>query len=183
MSGEWTWTERLLIYSELCPCGGASSNIFSSTVITKMQRWLNLSRMSSFPLLSALFLSPAGRNLPTLLRTSTKYDPLQRKLASARSDHRRWVFLKFQNYSCFVFFNLFGILASALVDNSAGKVVFLDRFQHGGLRLRVKLSASLSSDCVVFATTTRSSHRRANSGGNPCPGEVWTSKQSDMSLL
>lgn len=46
------------------------------------------------------------------------------------------------------------VLASVAVDNSAGKVVFLDRFQHGGLRLRVELSASLSSDCVVFATRT-----------------------------
>ena len=40
--------------------------------------------------------------------------------------------------------------ASAAVDNLAGKVVFLDRFQHGGLRLRVELSASLSLECVVL---------------------------------
>lgn len=42
------------------------------------------------------------------------------------------------------------MLAWSAVDNLAGKVVFLDRFQHGGLRLRVELSASLSLECVVF---------------------------------
>lgn len=92
------WTE---IHSEHIWREEALQNI-SATVITKMQRWLNLSWMSSFPLRSALFLSPAGRNLPTLLRTSTKYDPLQRKPVSARSDRHLWVFPNFRHYStCF----------------------------------------------------------------------------------
>lgn len=144
MSGEWTWTERQNIHSE--HIWREDYNNISAAVITKMQRWLNHSWMSSFPLRSVLFLSPAGRNLPTLLRTSTKYDPLQRKLASARSDRRRWVFLHFDSYSR-LFWRV--MLASAAVYNLAGKVVFLDRFQHGGLRLRLELSASQSLVCCV----------------------------------
>lgn len=59
------------------------------------------------------------------------------------------------------------MLASAAVVNLAGKVVFLDRFQHGGLRLRVELSASLSPECVVFATAIENHSQACHSGGNP----------------
>lgn len=94
MSGEWPWTERLEIKASTDGVRKAPFlKIILAGVITKMQRWLSRRWMSSFLLLSALFLSPAGRNLPILLRTSTKYDQLQRKPVSARSDHHRWVIL------------------------------------------------------------------------------------------
>lgn len=136
MSGEWTCTERPDIHNDYIRCEDPFlKKTIQLRVTTTMQRWLIRSWMSSFLLRSALFLSPAGRNLPTLLRTSTKYDLLQRRLASARSDRRRWVSLRFDTCSGLVFIYRLAVSASPAVVNLAGKVVFLDRFQHGGLRL------------------------------------------------
>lgn len=120
MRKEWTWTDGQNFAASLFGVRKPCKNI-SATVITKMQRWLNLSWMSSFPLRSALFLSPAGRNSPTLLRTSTKYDPLPRKLVSARSDHHLWVQLHFLHH---LTYSLLAVSGCAVVCKVAGKVVF-----------------------------------------------------------
>lgn len=66
--------------------------------------------------------------------------------------------------------------SSAAVDNLAGKVVFLDRFQHGGLRLRVELSASLSLVLCLEKLSLSHTFRRKSA-------QVFKTNNTDMYLL
>lgn len=117
-----------------------------------MQRWLSPRWMSSSPRRSALCLSPAGKNLPSLLRTSTKYDPLLRKLGSARSGRHLWVQPRLLTiFSVFRRCHIPVTPPTVVVDKVAGKVVFQTAFNMADCGSGVELSVSRSSDSGMFA--------------------------------
>lgn len=117
-----------------------------------MQRWLSPRWMSSSPRRSALCLSPAGKNLPSLSRTSTKYDPLLRKLVSARSGHHLWVQPNLLPiFSVFRRCHFTLVPPTVVVDKVAGKVVFQTAFNMADCGSGVELSVSRSSDSGMFA--------------------------------
>lgn len=121
-----------------------------------MQRWLSLRWMSSSPLRSALCLSPAGKNLPSLSRTSTKYDPLLRKLVSAKSGRHLWV--KPHLLTIFSMFRRCHIPLTPprlLLIRSQAKLCFrqLSTWRIAALELNCQLAEARTLGCLLRGST------------------------------